>query len=92
MSSKDPGWYNLSGRAEDEPEPDEPEHDEPVDLAQAVGERAAAHPHAEPIEEPEPEQYDPGPEVDDEGGMSEYRHYADRQEVDRAEYEREASG
>jgi hypothetical protein len=24
--------------------------------------------------EPEPEEYDPGPEVDDEGGMSEYRH------------------
>lgn len=25
---------------------------------------------------PEPEEYDPGPEVDDEGGMSEYRSYA----------------
>jgi hypothetical protein len=25
-------------------------------------------------DEPEPEEYDPGPEVDDEGGMSEYRH------------------
>ena len=25
-------------------------------------------------EEPEPDEYDPGPEVDDEGGMSEYRH------------------
>jgi hypothetical protein len=24
--------------------------------------------------EPEPEEYDPGPEIDDEGGMSEYRH------------------
>ena len=24
-------------------------------------------------DEPEPEEYDPGPEVDDEGGMSEYR-------------------
>jgi hypothetical protein len=24
--------------------------------------------------EPEPEDFDPGPEVDDEGGMSEYRH------------------
>jgi len=36
------------------------------------------------------EEYDPGPEVDDEGGMSEYRHYADWQETDRAEYEREA--
>jgi hypothetical protein len=27
-----------------------------------------------PDEEPEPEPYDPGPEVDDEGGMSEYRY------------------
>lgn len=25
-------------------------------------------------DEPEPVEYDPGPEVDDEGGMSEYRH------------------
>lgn len=25
-------------------------------------------------DEPEPEPYDPGPECDDEGGMSEYRH------------------
>ena len=25
-------------------------------------------------DEPEPEEYDPGPEVDDEGGMSEYRY------------------
>jgi hypothetical protein len=25
-------------------------------------------------DEPEPEEYDPGPEIDDEGGMSEYRH------------------
>ncbi len=25
-------------------------------------------------EEPEPAEYDPGPEADDEGGMSEYRH------------------
>jgi hypothetical protein len=28
----------------------------------------------EPEPEPEPEEYDPGPEVDDEGGMSEYRY------------------
>ena len=27
-------------------------------------------------EEPEPEEYDPGPEADDEGGMSQYRGYA----------------
>jgi hypothetical protein len=26
-------------------------------------------------EDPEPDEYDPGPEVDDEGGMSEYRHH-----------------
>jgi hypothetical protein len=26
-------------------------------------------------DEDEPEDYDPGPEVDDEGGMSEYRHH-----------------
>ena len=41
----------------------------------------------------EPEEYDPGPGVDDEGGMSEYRHYAEWQEIDRAEaarYEAEA--
>jgi hypothetical protein len=25
-------------------------------------------------DEPEPEEYDPGPEIDDEGGMSEHRH------------------
>jgi hypothetical protein len=29
---------------------------------------------AGPEEEPEPDDYDPGPEVDDEGGMSEYRY------------------
>jgi hypothetical protein len=29
---------------------------------------------AGPEEEPEPGDYDPGPEVDDEGGMSEYRY------------------
>ena len=40
--------------------------------------------------EPEPDEYDPGPEDDDEGGMSEYRHYAGWAEVGRAEYEREA--
>lgn len=33
-------------------------------------------------EPPEPEEYDPGPEADDEGGMSEYRHLpASEQEV-----------
>jgi hypothetical protein len=46
-------------------------------------------PEPEP-DEPEPEEYDPGPEVDDEGGMSEYRHYAEWSEIDRAEYELEA--
>ena len=64
---------------------------EPVTLAQAVGEWAAAHHPAGPGGEPEPGEYDPGPEADDEGGMSEYRHYADWAEVDRAEYEREAA-
>lgn len=34
-------------------------------------------------EEPEPADYDPGPEVDDEGGMSEYRHAG----LDSAPYE-----
>jgi len=29
---------------------------------------------AEQPAEPEPQDYDPGPEIDDEGGMSEYRH------------------
>lgn len=29
----------------------------------------------EEFEEPEPEEYDPGPECDDEGGMSEYRYW-----------------
>ena len=33
MSTQEPGWHNLSGRVDDEP----------VDLAQALGERAAAH-------------------------------------------------
>lgn len=33
----------------------------------------ADHP-AEPQDEPEPEDYDPGPECDDQGGMSEYRY------------------
>jgi hypothetical protein len=32
-----------------------------------------------PDDEPEPDEYDPGPEVDDEGGMSEYRHYYEPQ-------------
>ena len=72
------------------PPRDPAEHDEPVELAQAVSEWASAH--LATAEDPEPEEYDPGPEVDDEGGMSEYRHYADWQDVDRAEYEREASG
>ncbi len=43
----------------------EARHDGPVHLAVA-----------EPDEEPEPEDCDPGPEVDDEGGMSEYRYAA----------------
>lgn len=38
----------------------------------ALAEREAAEREPEP--EPESEDYDPGPEVDDEGGMSEYRH------------------
>ncbi len=45
---------------------EDPGHGEPVGLAQAVSEWASAHPH----DEPEAEEYDPGPEVDDEGGMS----------------------
>ena len=70
---------------------DPAEHDEPVELAHAINDWASAHLVAT-AEDPETEEYDPGPEVDDEGGMSEYRHYADWQDVDRAEYEREASG
>jgi hypothetical protein len=70
-----------------EADPDKPVHDEPVRLAQAVGEWAAGHPRAEP--EAEPEEYDPGPEAGDEGGMSEYRHYADWAAAGRAESERE---
>lgn len=42
------------------------------DLAWTAGEVEADH-------EPEVREYDPGPEIDDEGGMSEYRH-ADRDE------------
>lgn len=34
-------------------------------------------PTDEPTDEPETAERDPGPEVDDEGGMSEYRHPAD---------------
>ncbi len=65
------------------PPRDPAEHDEPVKLAQAVGERADAHPQAEPEDdEAEAEEYDPG-----DAGMSEYRHYADWAEVERAEYE-----
>ena len=63
---------------------DPAEHDEPVDLAQAIGDWADAHPHDEP-DEPEADEYDPGPEVDDRGGMSEYDHYARWQEIQRAE-------
>ena len=70
------------------PPRDPAEHDEPVKLAQAVGEWAGAHPQAEPEDdEAEAEEYDPGDAVDDEGGMSEYRHYADWAEVERAECE-----
>jgi hypothetical protein len=36
-----------------------------------AGERGST----EPEEDPEPADYDPGPEVDDEGGMSEHRHW-----------------
>ena len=84
------GDYRMTSM---EADPDEPAHDEPVKLAQTVSDWAAGHHLAEPgleEDEPEPEEYDPGPEVDDEGGMSEYRHYAGWAEVDRAEYEREA--
>jgi hypothetical protein len=38
-------------------------------------EYAAAIEAATEPDEPEPEEYDPGPEVDDEGGMSEYRRW-----------------
>lgn len=34
-----------------------------------------AHETALDEEEPPAEEYDPGPEIDDEGGMSEHRHY-----------------
>jgi hypothetical protein len=34
-----------------------------------------------PGDEPEPEDYDPGPEVDDEGGMSEYRYLTTPEET-----------
>ena len=47
---------------------------------------------AEPDEEPEPQEYDPGPAVDDEGGASEYRHYPEYQELDRAEAARDERG
>ena len=40
-------YFNLSGPVEDEHE-----HDEPVELAQALGEWAAAHHQAEPKDEP----------------------------------------
>lgn len=33
-----------------------------------------SEPEPDELAEPEPDDYDPGPEVDDEGGMSEYRH------------------
>ncbi len=46
-------------------------------------------PELEQPEEPEPQDYDPGPEVDDEGGASEYRNAARWAEVERAEYERD---
>lgn len=37
-----------------------------------------AGPAGEPDNEPEPQDHDPGPEVDDEGGMSEYRYMRPR--------------
>lgn len=40
----------------------------------ALAETAAAPDELGEPDEPEPEDYDPGPEVDDEGGMSEYRY------------------
>jgi hypothetical protein len=40
-----------------------------------IGElEAERHTDVQPEIEPEPEEYDPGPECDDEGGASEYRH------------------
>lgn len=42
-----------------------------VAVVLAVAETA---PEPDPEPEPEPEDYDPGPEADDEGGMSEYRY------------------
>jgi hypothetical protein len=80
------GDYEMTSM---EADPDEPVHDEPVKLAQAIGEWAARHHRAEPEAEPEPEEYDPDSEVDDEGGISEYRHYADWAAAGRAESERE---
>lgn len=47
-------------------------------------------PELEAPDEPEPEEFDLGDAVDDEGGASEYRHYAAYQELDRAEAARDA--
>jgi len=70
------------------PPRDPAEHDEPVHLARTLDDRAAEHPLPE-IEGPEPEieEYDLGDAVDDEGSMSEYRHYPEWAEIERAEYE-----
>ena len=43
-----------------------------ADAFTAFADALAGTPDDEP--EPEPEEYDPGPEIDDEGGMSEYRY------------------
>jgi hypothetical protein len=49
-----------------------------VSLSDAEADRLAGHQGADGYyredDEPEPEEYDPGPECDDAGGMSEYRH------------------
>lgn len=44
-----------------------------IERLAAIVADAYGDPYAEE-NEPEPDDYDPGPEVDDEGGMSEYRH------------------
>ena len=54
---------------DDGPDPDRPE-------TWAFGEAPVQplRPDEDQADEPEPEPYDPGPEVDDEGGMSEHRY------------------
>lgn len=55
---------------------DEPEHG-PAAMQRFMREHPLTpvrEPDGEPDDGPDPEEYDPGPECDDEGGMSEYRY------------------